>query len=400
MAIEDKTEMRIVMSQMDLKRNNIKINVLSEGRFHMLDLARELAIAGYDVKFYSFVPKKRSISFGLPKECATSIVLPLSPFLALDKKIFPKHEYFHKLRVRMQDLIVTHAMRKCDVLISLTGSYVKAVEKAKESDSLIIMERGSKHILEQKRIMEEICGADSLPVPQFNVERELQGYELADYISIASMHVERSFLLHGFPKERLFRNPYGTDLSMFAPLPDVKKEFDVIMVGGWSRRKGCDILIEALKDTAYKFLHVGGLVDMEFPTLPNFVHIDSVDQRELIQYYNKAKVAVLASKEEGLAMVQGQAIACGLPLVCTEDTGGEDLRDFLDNELKKFVIVVKGVTVKKIKFAIDEAIGLCSELPVNRDYMRRAKDDISWRAYGKRYAAWIDKIYQQRTNSN
>ena len=32
-----------------------KINILSPGRFHVLDLARELAKNGYDVKFYSFL---------------------------------------------------------------------------------------------------------------------------------------------------------------------------------------------------------------------------------------------------------------------------------------------------------------------------------------------------------
>jgi len=36
-------------------------------------------------------------------------------------------------------------------------------------------------------------------------------------------------------------------------------------------------------------------------------------------------VFVMASIEEGLAMVQVQALACGLPLICTTNTGGEDL---------------------------------------------------------------------------
>lgn len=46
----------------------MKINILSSGRFHVCDLARELARNGHDVKFYSFVPTKRAMKFGLPKE--------------------------------------------------------------------------------------------------------------------------------------------------------------------------------------------------------------------------------------------------------------------------------------------------------------------------------------------
>lgn len=36
--------------------NKIKINLLSHGRFHMVDLTRELKKQGFDVKLYSFVP--------------------------------------------------------------------------------------------------------------------------------------------------------------------------------------------------------------------------------------------------------------------------------------------------------------------------------------------------------
>lgn len=56
----------------------------------MLDLARELSDNGFDVKFYSFVPKKRAMSFGLPGKCSASIFVPLSIFLALEKKDFSK----------------------------------------------------------------------------------------------------------------------------------------------------------------------------------------------------------------------------------------------------------------------------------------------------------------------
>lgn len=66
----------------------MKINILSPGRFHVCDLARELARNGHNVKFYSFVPTKRAMKFGLPKECSASLFWPMSPFLMLPKKLF------------------------------------------------------------------------------------------------------------------------------------------------------------------------------------------------------------------------------------------------------------------------------------------------------------------------
>lgn len=373
------------------ERKTIEVNVLTEGRFHMLDLARELDAQGFDVKLYSFVPPKRAEKFGLPRKCCKSFFLPLAPILALNKKLFKKNRIILRLRILMQDLLVTFFMRKCDVLISLTGSYVKAVEKAKEQGSIIIMERGSKHILEQKRIMEFLYkDKKEEAIPQFNVKRELRGYELADYISIASQHVKDSFLKYKFPEEKLFVNPYGTDLAMFKPLPYEKKEYDVIMVGGWSLRKGCDLLTDALKGTSLKFLHVGGLVDLEFPQISNFTHIDSVDQPQLINYYNKSKIAILVSHEEGLAMVQGQALACGLPLVCTKDTGGEDIGRITG--CKDWITVIEENTPENIRNAVFQALESYSHLPSSRDLLGDGKNKLSWTAYGRRYAEFLDRV--------
>lgn len=66
-------------------------------------------------------------------------------------------------------------------------------------------------------------------------------------------------------------------------------------------------------------------MDMQFPESANMKHIEAVDQNTLIKYYAKAKIFVLPSREEGLALVQPQAIACGLPVVCSKFTGGKDM---------------------------------------------------------------------------
>ena len=66
---------------------------------------------------------------------------------------------------------------------------------------------------------------------------------------------------------------------------------------------------------------------MPFPKNDSrFTHVDAVDQSKLVDYYAKAKVFVLPSRQEGLAMVQAQAIACNLPLVGSKDSGAEDLK--------------------------------------------------------------------------
>ena len=229
--------------------NKLKVNIFSPGRFHVCDLARELDKNGFDVKVYSFVPIKRSEKFGLSRRCSCSLLLPMAPFLVLERVLFKKSRWAKRLSIRVQDWLSSLVMRKCDICIAMSGNYIQTPKKAKKQGAVVIMERGSKHIIEQKAILDAIKKHKSSSVPAFNYHRELESYQIADYIAIASQHVARSFYKHNYPKDKLFINPYGVDLSMFKPLFGVEKKYDVIMVGGWSYRKGCDLIVEALKDS-------------------------------------------------------------------------------------------------------------------------------------------------------
>lgn len=67
----------------------MRINIASPGRFHVMDLARELDRQGFDVRFYSFVPDRRVVKFGLRKQCNVSLFLWMAPLLLLTK-YFPR----------------------------------------------------------------------------------------------------------------------------------------------------------------------------------------------------------------------------------------------------------------------------------------------------------------------
>lgn len=369
---------------------NTKINILSPGRFHVCDLARELDKNGFDVKFYSFVPVWRAQKFGLPKRCSASVIGFIFPFLFLEKILFANKLWAKRLRIMLQDVITGLYMRKCDVLIAMSGEFLYAVKKAKKDGALIILERGSKHILEQRRILENIPSLKGKkPVPDINVKRELAGYRLADYIAIATLHVKRSFEQYGFTENKLFVNPYGVDLSMFKPLPTIKKEYDIIMVGGWSYQKGCDLIIEAIHKTNYTFLHVGAIADLPFPMGNRYTHVDPVDQRNLVYYYNKAKIFVLPSRQEGLAMVQAQAIACNLPMLGSIDSGAEDLKAMVDNP--EYITILTEYTVDALIAGINETMDKFQKLH-GQIYGGHAIKNLTWEAYGKRYANFLHKI--------
>jgi glycosyltransferase involved in cell wall biosynthesis len=238
--------------------------------------------------------------------------------------------------------------------------------------------------LERKKILDPII------IPDIHITRELHSIEIANYVSIPSQHVKESFLLHHYPEGKLFVNPYGVNLKMFYS-QTLEKKYDVIMVGAWSYQKGCDLIIEAGRKLKVRFLHVGGIVDVEFPVDNNFTHVNSVDETELVQYYNQSKVFVLPSRQDGFGMVLSQALACGLLIVCSKDTGGRDLRNFLDD--KKWIIEMPETTVECLAECIEKALALAdTQSEGKRNYAGNAIQHLTWEAYGKRYSNFLHQI--------
>lgn len=362
----------------------MRINIASTNRFHLLDLARELTNLGHDVKFYSYVPTRRCVSFGLNSQNCYSLLWIALPFLFLSK-VFPKYNYkLTYYRNILLDFFVSRFMRKCDIFICIGSVYNNSIISAKKKyRAKTILEWGSKHIIEQLNCFNKLD-----KYPHKLLDYDLKSYTICDYISIPSDHVKRSFIKHNIPYEKLIINPYGVDLHQFSPT-SLDDNFDIITVGGWRFEKGSDLLINLCKKYKYRLLHVGSIVGYEFPKLPNMCHVDSVNQSQLRKYYSKAKIFVLPSRAEGLALVQAQAMACGLPIVCSKETGGKDLRDLISD--KKWIIEMNNLTLEELNSCVIEALNLSKSQKGVRNYLHKDLENLSWKAYGNRYNNNIDK---------
>lgn len=368
----------------------MKINIASYGgRSHLLDTARELSNLNYDVKFYSYLPSKRASKFGLKKECNASYFFLALPFLAL-LKISKRAHWSLFLFHYVFDHIVAWYMRPCDVYIAQSPMHVYSLIYAKEKyGAKIIVERGTRHVLEQIKALKTNPALNGKnPMPDVFLKRDLKGYELADYITVPSEVVKESFLKNSFSNTNIFVNPYGVNLKEFRPtVLESTQTFDLIIVGQWSHRKGCDLLVEVCEKEGFSLLHVGGIVDLPFPNGKLFTHIDPVEQQVLISYYSKAKVFVLPSREEGLALVQPQALVCGLPLVCSQFTGGRDLRQFIDDP--KWIIEMKDYTSDELIKCIKQGLTLASTQDGVRTHLKNL-NSLSWNEYGKRYDSFLN----------
>src|SRR6476620_1559314 len=93
----------------------LRVGIASAGRFHLLDLARELDAFGIDVRFYSYVPRERAKAFGLPGRCHVALLPFLFPLLGLER-LFPRllPRIIERLMCWALDMLVIFQMRRCD----------------------------------------------------------------------------------------------------------------------------------------------------------------------------------------------------------------------------------------------------------------------------------------------
>lgn len=368
----------------------MRIALLTSGRFHICDLARELDSLGHDVAFYSLVPPWRTRKFGLPNKCNRWLAPYVAPLYvaarAAKRTAFEARA--NELLIEALDRVASTLISRCDVFIGVSGMCLHSIQAVRRRyKASIFVERGSRHIVSQKEILENIPGkkVSAVYVSEWSVRRETAEYELADTIVVPAKHVVESFTERGVPGSRIFRNPYGVDLDMFpaTPAPSQARP-QILMAGTWSLRKGCDVLADAWRSLGeVGLIHVGAVDDAPLPPEPNFSHYSPVEQCHLTGFYSRSHVFGLASREEGLALVQAQALASGLPVVCTDRTGGEDLREYLQNP--DLVSVVASDDPTALASALQIALDKARSMKGLRDLLGPGRPALSWKAYGMRY---------------
>lgn len=371
------------------------INVASfGGRSHLLDTARELAKQGHIVRFYSYVPTKRAVEFGLPAECNYSLFLWALPFLAL-YKIFGYHNWNQYLYWRVFDVFTAYYMKPCDVFIGQSPMHNFSIRYAKKMfNALTILERGTVHVTDyNNQVKTNPIYRGKTFQPFFMMKHDIDGYNYPDYISVGSEQVAESFVKNGVQQSKLFVNNYGFDVSQFTSSCLSGEAYDLIYVGRWCYNKGCDLIEKICIKKGYRFLHVGSISDLSFPNIPNMVHIDAVEQYKLQEYYTKAKVFVIPSRCEGLAMVQLQAAACGIPIVCSKYSGGRDIKKYTISD--KWIIEMDDISVKSLEECVVIALNIADTQKGVRNYLKDNFSEVSWEGYGRRYNSFLKSIVKK-----
>jgi starch synthase len=196
--------------------------------------------------------------------------------------------------------------------------------------------------------------------------------------------------------------PYGVDLGAFYPCAQKRKDaLQVLFVGSISVRKGVSYLLDAFQQLQCKHKHLT-LLGAIYPDLKNKIKqlrdhsqisvLGHVSQPRLKEIMSTSDVMVLPSVEEGLALVQAQAMACGCPVIASENTGASDL--FTDGK-EGFIVPIRDPN------AIARRLQLLADSPDLRSRMSaaaldRVKSIGGWQQYGEMMLGIFSELTEQR----
>jgi glycosyltransferase involved in cell wall biosynthesis len=380
----------------------MKVCIGSAGPFHAFDLARQMERLGHLEHLYTAYPSWRVE--GMPKEKVSTFPWLMAPAMLANRFGFNRvRDGLNVPMIETFDRWMAERLAPCDVFHCLSSFGLQSHRAARSRHgALTVCDRGSAHIEFQDEIMREEFarfGARFRGIDARLVERELEEYAFCDLIFVPSSFAMRTFTGKGVPRDKLRLNPYGVDLAMFHREPKSDSTFRILFVGTLSLQKGLPYLFEAMGGLGrpdVELLVIGAIEAEMRPIMAkyegSFRYLGTVARSELHKHYSQASVLVLPSIQEGLALVQAQAMACGVPVIASENTGAADL--FTDG-VEGFIVPIRDAR------AIREKILTLYEDPARRVQMGKAalarvREIGGWDDYGDRAAKYYRAALELR----
>ena len=381
----------------------MSVDIAVGSRFHAFDLARELAARGELGTLHTGYPRFAAKRFGLPRSRMRSVWtyevynrvggLLVRRGLCGSGAMQGLSDYF--------DRVVAGRLRPgAGIFVGWSSQCRRSLRRAKELGMVTVVERGSTHIEWQRDILAEeaqLTGVGSNGPDPSTVAAELAEYAVADYIAVPTQFTVESFVKRGVPRGKLLVNPYGVDLQRFAPSDkraSVSDRIRVLHCGQVSVRKGVHYLADAVQRVPGAELRLVGAVHPSAEPLlrkPRVTLCGAVAGSAMARQYAEADVFCLLSIEEGMAMVLAQAMASGLPVVATPNTGAGEL---ITDGVEGFLVPARdpAAAAEKIEWLM---LHPEERLAMGQRARERVCRGYSWSDYGDRAVANYEKILRR-----
>jgi len=364
------------------------------GAFTAPRIAAELSKKGMLKKI--FMSKAHPYKIHLPK----NKVEQMSSFYYfghfLKYTIFPNTAWYWTSKVF--DSLVSKNDLQCDIFHGFSGHSLLSMDIARSHGAKLIIDMGAPHPdidIPLKKKQFKKFGYNY--IPDFRLyKRQIKEYEKTDYILVPSSFVYDSFISNGVDSGKMLLIQYGVDLNKFhiQPIAEKYDKFRIVYVSGLEIIRGVPYLLKAFKDLKMKNAELV-LIGRMSKKLKNvisryktdYTYLGYIDHDKLVKKYNEASIFVCPSLSEGGPLVVYEAMACGLPIITTKNTGAP-----ITNGKEGFIIPAGNVASlkDKIQYFYDNP----SEIRRMGNNAYKTIQMYSWEKYGHN----VLKMYQDITN--
>lgn len=307
----------------------------------------------------------------------------------------------HWRNQRFQESVPDRFLRQANVVVGYdTSSWILA-RRVKGLGGKFVLDQSIGHPVVKERtfaVLRERYPAWKITVrrklPEHIAEESIE-HALADLVVAPSQFVKETLTAGGVPAEKIRIVRFGTDLAVFRPAfrPPIGKPVVFLFVGSISARKGVPVLFEAWRQmkarNAELWLVGSGVVpNAERHGLPSTVRLLGPRSRtEVAELMRTADVFTFPSFFEGLAQVQVEALATGLPVVATPESGARDLVREGENGFLVPAGDASSLADRMDQLAADPALRAKM-----RNTAIRERDRLSWDVYGERWCEVLEEL--------
>ena len=307
--------------------------------------------------------------------------------------------------------MLKHASMECFDLSSstikidskLVWAYVESnnrlIRKARAQGIPVVLDVPIGHQRQYQELLTHEYKKEGLKAPSYLWERWSQkcedAYAQANYISVGSNFVKNTLVQKGVDSRKIIVNPYGVDAAKWKDSFNLRKTREktdkciFIYTASIGLRKGIHYLLRAWKKAELRNAELwivgSGILDLDAlcGRLPSNVHmLGYLSHDEIVNRYAQADVFVLPSLFEGLVRSGLEAMAAGLPVIITYETG---LTDFVENGKQGWMVRSADVD------ALVEQLRYCHSYPDRVALAGTAAHDsmqnMTFDSYGDRCAA-------------
>ncbi|MEY2525594.1 MAG: hypothetical protein QOE73_365 [Verrucomicrobiota bacterium] len=226
------------------------------------------------------------------------------------------------------------------------------------------------------------------------LSRKTRELELAEMVVCPSQFVLESLPATARTQKRCLFAPFGSPIvDLAGKQQNSSSPLRVLFAGALTQRKGLADLFAAMKmidAKAIELVVMGSLLqplDWYRERFPNLSYEPPRSHPAVLRLMQSCDVFVLPSIVEGRALVQQEAMACGLPLIATRNAGADDL---IEEGVTGFLVPIRSPE------AIAEKISWCA---ANRSRIsgmgiaaRERASHLTWRAYGENVVTAIREL--------